>query len=258
MTYNFRAIGFVAIGVLSCLAFHAARAQDPQASKLYDQGVNAFFAGRLGQAESFLSNSIAFNSQDPRAYYFRALSLLRQGRVDQARGDMLVGATVEAQLPHRYAIGAALERVQGPNRLMLEEFRRNAHRNVAAQTAASANAPVRNTTFVERDSAVLRDKRIVPLEELLRPGGPQAIVDEPARTSSPALPPQGNAPAATAAGQPAETPAAAPNDPFGDDSERPAPQPAPAVKTPPQEAPQPAPPANPPAAPDEKDPFGGS
>jgi hypothetical protein len=252
MMSSFRAIGFVAIGAWACIALHTARAQDPQTSKLYDQGVNSYFAGRSCQAESFLSDAIVSNSQDPRAYYFRALSLLRQGRLDEARGDMHVGARVEAQLPHRYAIGAALERVQGADRLMLEEIRRNARRDAATQPSATADAPVRNTTFVERDSAVLREKRIVPLEELLRPSGPQSVAAEPA----PAIPPQDDVPAATTAEQPAETPAAAPPDPFADDTERLAPQPAPDVIAPPAEVPQPTPPATPPAGPDEN-PFGG-
>ena len=47
-------------------------------AKLYDQGVNAYFAGGSCQADALLSEALTFNSQDPRAYYFRALSLLRR------------------------------------------------------------------------------------------------------------------------------------------------------------------------------------
>ena len=140
-----------------------------------------------------LSEALTFNSQDPRAYYFRALSLLRQGRVDEARGDMLVGAMVEAQSPQRYGIGMALERVQGPSRLMLEEFRCNARRDGAVQATTMTSAPAPQLiTPQERDSGVLREKRVVPLEELLRPGGPQTFADEPAQ---PPTPPQAGTPA---------------------------------------------------------------
>lgn len=272
MFSNLKTIGFVALGAWACLALHFAEAQDsryaePGYAKLYDQGVNAFFAGSACRADALLSEALTFNSQDPRAYYFRALSLLRQGRIDEARGDMLVGATVEAQHPQRYAVGTALERVQGPDRLLLEQFRREARANAAVQATSFVAAPATPhppATFVtpqEQAAGVLREKRIVPLEELLRPTGPQSIPDEQVATPSTPVPPQGNQPGTKPveqpAVQPAETPAAPEANPFSDDSE---PKPAPAPKTPPQEAPKPAPPANPPttppAGPDEN-PFGG-
>ena len=256
-----RTIGFVALLLCPLAVPLAAPAQVPRAAKLYDRGVNAYFAGRSCQAEAFLAEAIQGNSHDPRAYYFRALSLLRQGRVDEARGDMLVGATLEAQLPQRFAIGAALERIQGGDRLMLEEFRRNARRDIVSQTSATSNLPPQTRApqtfkFEEQDSAVLRERRIVPLEELLRPGGPQSIVEEPVNTPPP-LPPQNDSPVAEPA-QPPTAPAA--NDPFADDASKiPAVPAAPTVVppvTPPQATPSPAPPATPPAGPDEN-PFGG-
>ncbi len=186
------------------LAFFAspltAWAQEPQVAKLYNQGVDAYFGGRTCQAEALLSEAIQWNSQDPRAYYFRAFSLLRQGHVAEARGDMLVGAMLEAQSPHRYAVGSALERIQGSDRLMLERFRCNARRNVVLQTSATEQLPPhartpRPQTFNKSESSVLRENRIVPLEELLRPGGPRSIVEEPTSTSPP-IPPQNSSPAA--------------------------------------------------------------
>ena len=250
-----RTIGFVALLLCPLAVPLAAPAQVPQASKLYDQGVNAYFAGRSGQADVLLSEAIQWNSQDPRGYYFRALSLLRQGRMDEARGDMVVGAALEAQLPHRYAIGAALERIQGGDRLMLEEFRCSARRDVVLQTSATSTRPPQarapqTIEFEERDSAVLRERRIVPLDELLRPGGPQSIVEEPAAPPA-TLPPQNKPPVA----------APAPSDPFADDSAKapaaPAAPPAvPLQETPPQETPSPAPSATPPAE-LEENPFGG-
>ena len=262
MTNNLRTVAFVAISAWTCLALQPAEAQLPQYSKLYDQGVNAFFAGNSCRADALLSEALTFNSQDPRAYYFRALSLLRQGRVDEARGDMLVGAMVEAQSPQRYGIGTALERVQGPSRLMLEEFRCNARRDGAVQATTTTSAPAPQLiTPQERDSGVLREKRVVPLEELLRPGGPQTFADEPAQPPTPpqAGTPAERAPAETPATKPAEQPATPPQtpveNPFGDDAGSPATTPAPTV-TPPQDAPEPTPPATPPAGPEEN-PFGG-
>lgn len=258
MMKNFKLFSVVAVSAWAFTAFSSAVAQEPSAAKLYDQGVNAYFAGRACQADSLLSEAIMWNSEDPRAYYFRALSLLRQGRVDEARGDMLVGSMLEAQKPQRFAVGAALERIQGSDRLLLEKFRNQARRDVAANPPATVKLPVQTTTYVERDAPVLREKRIVPLEELLRPGGPQSIVDESA-TAPAATPPQ-NTPAA-----PAPKAAAPQTDPFADD----APKSAPAAvappteaappETPPQARPEAAPPASapaatPPATPEE-DPF---
>jgi hypothetical protein len=241
----------------------AAQAQESQPAKLYERGVNAYFDGRAYQADSLLSEAIQGNSGDPRAYYFRALSLLRAGRAAEARGDMLVGATLETQSPQRQAIGAALERVQGCDRLMLEQFRCYARRDAVIQASATSELPGKTTrvpsqtfspttsqpqAFKESDAAVLRERRIVPLEELLRPGGPQTVVEDP----------QANAPSA----QPTEK-AAAPSaptaNPFEDDTQKsPAPAAKPAAeppKIPPQTTPVPTPPASTPAKPDEN-PFG--
>jgi hypothetical protein len=165
---------------------------------------------------------------------------------------MLVGAQLEAQSPQRQVIGAALERIQGSERLMLEEFRRNARQNSVVQASATESSPPqtysgqqavvggrlppqRPSTFKETDAGVLRENRIVPIEELLRPGGPHSIVDDQA-------PPQEAAPASRPA-EKAATPAASAANPFEDDSQK-----APADNTKPGEKPLPIPPQGTPAA----------
>jgi hypothetical protein len=245
----------------SSLCNPSAQAQDPYRTNYYEQGVSAFFSGHCCQAETPLSLAIAANSQDPRGYYFRAFCLLRQGRTAEAQGDMLVGATLEAQQPGRYAVGMALERVQGSDRLMLEQFRRNARRDAAiAATAAPAEKP---TTFVQPrattppqnnslirpgEAEVLREeKRVVPLDELLRPGGPEAIAAEPP-VEEPSAAPKGTAPAAK--------PAAEATDPFADDSSASEPK-ATTPPVPPQDTPKPTPPTTNPPAEEGDNPFGG-
>jgi tetratricopeptide (TPR) repeat protein len=96
------------------------------ADKYYGRGVHAYLAGQDHRAESYLSLAIESNPNDPRPYYFRAMSRLRQGRAGEARQDMQIGAFIEAGDPHRWAVGTALQRVQGPDRLMLEKYRRRA------------------------------------------------------------------------------------------------------------------------------------
>jgi hypothetical protein len=266
MNYTFRQLAIAAFSAGTCLTTLAAQAQDFHTTDYYSQGVDAYFAGRSCQAESFLSTAIEFNSQDPRAYYFRAFSLLRQGRVDEARGDMLTGALLETKQPRRFAIGSALERIQGCDRLMLEEFRRSARRDAAmvvttsgTQSATSRPAATfapttpNNAIIREGEANVLREQRVVPLEELLRPGGPNSVAVEPA-AAPPAVPPQDSQPAGKAAQQPAggqsaATPEPAVNDPFADDSGGATEPATPAPATPPQETPPAAPESTPPTAP---------
>jgi hypothetical protein len=215
-------IGFALAGANSLHAQQPAVVADDFGS-LYAQGVNAYFAGRSSDAESFLSQALAFNPQDPRAYYFRALSLMRLGRLGEARGDMMVGASLEAQTPNRFGVGRALERVQGANRLTLERYRRQGREfaasapNLTNQRVAQPSRPV-----VSDDGYVLRRKVVIPLDRLLDEGGPRPLsADELAsrrhRTSSP--PPARSTP-------PVQAPAAsnAADDPFRDDTggERPA------------------------------------
>jgi hypothetical protein len=265
MSKNFCAFGMVVIGAWMCLATSMAQGQYPQAARFYEQGVNSYFAGRSGLAEMYLSRAIEFGSQDPRTYYFRAFCLLRHGRCAEARGDMFTGAQLEAQYPNRYAIGSALERIQGHDRLVLEEIRRDARATIGTASPPAAVVPGQLQTAPAGDAGVLRQQRVVPLEELLRPGGPQSVPVEPP-AEAPPIPPQAVPPAAPP-GQPSARPAPAEENPFGDDPGVTAPEAAPPATTPPQatspqpavtppqETPQPTPPATPPAA--EENPFNG-
>jgi len=142
---------------------------------------------------------------------------------------------MEARSPNRFDIGKTLERVQGPMRLGLEQYRSR------ARTAASLNpslGPVRAP-----DAAVLRERRIVPLNEFSGSGEPHSIV-------APEPPPQSITVPAAIPPMPADDLNAAPTagNPFGDDSAvGPAPKSQPKAaqsKTPPAKA---ATPKSPPA-----------
>jgi len=223
------------------------RGQDFDAATLhYGQGVHAYFAGNCRQAESHLSSALEMNSHDPRTYYFRALSLLRLGRAAEARGDMLTGAALEAQRPNRFAIGAALERVQGYDRLLLEQFRRQARLDAALNGGASGRQ-----TVTGRHPETLRQRVVIPLDEYLRPGVPQpaargAVDTTVPRTFAPSTDRQ--PPATGDRRAPAETP----DDPFRDDPQAPARR-APVVPPPPTSSEPSAP-----APTDSEDPFGGA
>lgn len=274
---------YLPLATFVVLTTNLAWGQQSLSGKLYDQGVNAYFAGRYSEAEAALSESLADNSQDPRTYYFRALSLLRQGRIEEARGDMFTGALLEAQSPRRFAVGSALQRVQGSDRLMLEKCRRDARHDAVVQTSAVAPGSAIVTpppTFQrpEPDAAVLRHRQVVPLEELLRPDGPRVSAGELAPLVAP-LPPQASpgkpataantipSPPVAPGSRVAAPPPAPANNPFEDDSQKapakvgPPPSPANLPATSPQATPShPVPPSKagaPSPGEVEDNPFGG-
>jgi hypothetical protein len=215
----------------------AARAQQfGAADNLYSNGVQTYFGGRPAEAEASFSSLLQLDPKDPRAYYFRALSRMQQGRETDARSDMEIGAQMEARSPNRFDIGKTLERVQGPTRLRLEQYRSR------ARTTASMNpslGPVRAP-----DAAVLRERRIVPLNEFSGSGEPHSIV-------APEPPQQSITVPAAIPSLPADELNAAPTssgNPFGDDSAA-----GPAPKTPPAKAATPkSPPAKSPIPPPPK------
>lgn len=156
------------VGVaMMCAAPTQAQNAD-EASRHFGSGVQAYFTGNASRAVDDLSLALTIDSQDPRIYYFRALSLLRLGRSDEARGDMLVGAALEAQRPQRFPVGNSLQRVQGRDRLMLEQFRRQA-RAEAGTIGAGPVVPA----APEAPSDALRRRVVIPLDEYLQSGDPR-------------------------------------------------------------------------------------
>ena len=197
------------------------------AGQLYGQGVHAYFAGRTSDAETFFSRALATEARDPRFYYFRALSLMRLGRMDEARGDIMAGANLEAQHPGRFAIGSALQRVQGSHRLMLERYRSQGRAD-AASNRAQAERDRYPQTF-RPESQVLRQKIVIPLDALSQPGIPRPLAPEELLEQAQSTPRRDAAGGPAAGSRPSAQPAT--DDPFRDDS---APR---AVASPPAEAP---------------------
>ena len=114
-------LGSVLIGA----GLSAARAAAEPAPLIvaYGNGVHAYFGGDYQSSYDALSGVIEAGSNDPRAYYFRGLSALKLGRLDEAEADFQQGANLEAEGRGGVGgrtIGRALERVQGCDRLNLE------------------------------------------------------------------------------------------------------------------------------------------
>lgn len=218
-------IAFLTIGCTTLVSL-IVRAQDFGAAEtLYATGVQAYFSGQPAEAETSFSSLLRIDPNDPRAFYFRALSRMQQGRQNEARSDMETGAQMEARAPNRFDIGKTLERVQGPTRLTLEQYRSRAR-------ATAAMNPPRKPVRAP-DAAVLRERRVVPLDEFSRAGIPQSVVAPvavPVTTIPPAAAPPKSADDRKVA------PAAASN-PFTDDPVEGAARKAPAKAAPPKEPP---------------------
>ncbi|MDA1178094.1 MAG: hypothetical protein O2931_04770 [Planctomycetota bacterium] len=131
-------IGLLAVaGTLWCAGW--ANAQNDVLDEFYGQGYHAYFRGDLGSAESYLTTAISEGSKDPRVFYLRGLTYLSQGKTVEADVDFHDGALLEAEGNGRL-IGKALERIQGCNRLTLEQARRAARLEVARRRGFSPPA----------------------------------------------------------------------------------------------------------------------
>lgn len=115
-------------------------AQDGLLEDLYGRGVHAYFEHRYEEAHGLLTKAITSGLKDPRAYYFRGLTNLRLGRPDEAQAEFTTGAELEAIAAEPVNIGKALERVQGADRLKIEQHRRAGRLALHNKAAAAAKA----------------------------------------------------------------------------------------------------------------------
>lgn len=172
----------------------------------YGKGVHAYFKGQVHEADRLLSEVINGGSTDPRVFYFRAMARMRAGRTYEAEFDMQVGAAYEAQNPgYGSTVSRALERVQGPNRRKLEEFRRKARLEHLSEQRMKNRT--RYEQLKRREPKVLRKAVEVPLEQLTNPNG--------AEISSPARPVPVVPPSPTNLGDPFGATEERDDDPFG-------------------------------------------
>jgi len=180
----------------------------------YGNGVHAYFGGDFQSSYDALSGVIEAGGTDPRAHYFRGLAALKLGRIDEAEADFQQGASLEAEgrgSVGSRVIGRALERVQGCDRLKLEQYRGRAR--VAALERDREASRRRYSDIYESESDVLRSRRperIRPAEPLAAPQPKAAEAEEPAA----------NEPRAEAeeAAEPTKKPGGSSDDPFADES----------------------------------------
>jgi hypothetical protein len=175
--------GFV---LFACLTASSS-AQSPAAatSDPYRTGVLAYFSGDDAAAEQWLAEAAARDPKDPRPVYFHGLSLLRQGRRDEACSNFMVAASLESRSRNSYPVGKSLERVQGADRLLLEKFRwqaRSAEPAIVGNPATSAVTPGRYS-FSPAEQRALRQPATPPLDRSVQPASLSELVDaSPATT----------------------------------------------------------------------------
>ena len=265
-----RKVTLFAAGVL-LVGISSSRADEAVLDQLYGNGVHYYFGSDYSRAYDSLSAAIRGGSKDPRAYYFRGLAELRLGREPDATADFTKGAELEsADANGRYFVGQSLERIQGPTRAALEQYRENA-RAVALERSVHNQQSV----FLERqgvESQVLR-RSVPPVEMTPAPAPDQAVGKPSAPPAKPRVQPPVVANEKAAAEKPIDAADPFAPDPAAKAAAEPAPGTAPPDKAPPDQAasddPFKAPAAKPtapsagkPAAPAEKpddsnDPFKG-
>lgn len=118
-----RAVVALLIGTAMGFAAEGASAQEGALSRLYGNGIHAYFGGDLAGAEKLFTQAINAGSQDPRCHYYRGLIYLNSGRRQAAASEFEKGADLEVGAARAYDVSLALERVQGRARLALEQHR---------------------------------------------------------------------------------------------------------------------------------------
>jgi len=215
----------IALGAASLLA------QDAVLDHLYGQGVHKFFARNYVGAFEDFNTAIENGSDDPRCFYFRGLTYLNLGREDEAKADFEKASQLEMQAAGKFFnVSKALERIQGRQRVMIEQYRTKARLAVMVEMERQRKARYEE---LRREEARVLDQSAPPV------GIPEAApAPAPAAApAQPAMPAQPEAPA-----QPAQPPAAEPPAPAA-----PAPAAEPAAPAAPTVPPQPQAPAEPPA-----------
>jgi len=211
--------------LLAVLPVHAQQALD---GSLYGRGTHAYFSRDFVKAHELLTTVIDADASDPRPFYFRGLVYLRLNRPEEARLDFQKGAELEAGDSNVfYDVSKSLVRVQGKQRLAIEEYRARARLAEAKRSKAVHRARFEAIKH-EEDRVVRKNISLTP-GSFAQPGQPEsAVVEAEPAKAAPAV--AGEQPAATEtdpfapAATPASAPAATESDPFA-----PAPASAPAV-----------------------------
>ena len=117
---KFQFISLIFFGLL----FAAVPVAD-EVDHIYGKGVHAFFDQNYGEAVAILSQADELRSNDPRTYYFMGLAYLRQKKNELADQSFKKAAVLEfsGRSIRDYSVSESLRRIQGTERLHIEQIR---------------------------------------------------------------------------------------------------------------------------------------
>ena len=152
-----RKLLLITLGAAVALVAQVGLTDDPVVSAYYGSGVHAFYAGHFLQSHQDLTEAIEGGIQDPRAFYFRALAKLKLGQQPEADADFIEGARREVLGLGNYPVARSLERVQGSDRIRLEQYR--THARIAAVQQNRRASELRYSQIETATTDVLRRSR---------------------------------------------------------------------------------------------------
>jgi tetratricopeptide (TPR) repeat protein len=106
-----------------------------ESDSLYGKGVHAFFDRDYQEAVTILSKAEEIKTNDPRPYYFLGLAHLRQKNTEVADQYFKKAAQLEfnGHSLRDYAVSESLRRIQGTERIRIEEIRNEERTNALAK-----------------------------------------------------------------------------------------------------------------------------
>lgn len=133
---------------LGLLAPGFVMAADEVPRDAYATAVSAYFAKDYALADSLLTQLVERGSEDPRVFYYRGLAANATGQAAKAQADYEAGALLEAAGRGRVDIDRALEKVQGAERLAIQQ-----QRHAAKQATAKALGGYRKSKALQSELA---------------------------------------------------------------------------------------------------------
>ena len=141
---------------------------DDSPAQVYGKAMTAWQDGEYETADRLLSGLIADETNDPRVYYFRGLSRYAAGNQDAAAVDFEAGSQLETHGSAGVNIPKSLERVQGPARQLLENYRRQASRDADLQAGFYRGDRAKQQLYSSARSAYFRKDFATTVELLDR------------------------------------------------------------------------------------------
>jgi tetratricopeptide (TPR) repeat protein len=174
------------VGGLASLWAVSAQAQEAVLGQIYGKGVQEYFSSDYAKAFERLTTAVDAGSRDPRVFYYRGLAYLKLGRTPEAEMDFRKGAELESKDYNKYYnVGRALERIQGPERQLLESYRVQAR--MAAYAEGEKIRKARYEALKREESRVLQQQvaegaaaQAAESTETIPPPQPEATETKPA------------------------------------------------------------------------------